>query len=300
MGALPDNSETRNKLKDMVEQIESPFGSTPKPELPRVQLNEISYAAPSDEFLRITAENALADHRREGEKNLRDNSAENAKTLASKRTAYESARDGDMALLGEQYEAASRAIDNDAIRRGLARSSVAAVNKGELESEYLKRNADIVSEYGKKISELDAEIAAVDGKLKTALNDFNLSYATKLNAKLAELKTERDERVQEVTKFNNDVRAKQAAIDATRAKTESDLYTAAIKQDRQAQDLDSVSPENRDKIYQAVYDKMDEYLGAMTPQQAKLELLNHSFYRQHLSNYYYYKLMDKYGRLGQE
>ncbi len=300
MGALPDNSESRNKLKDIVEQLESPFGSVAKQELPKVTLDEINYTAPSDEFLKINAENALADYRASGEKAIRDNSAESAKTLASQRDAYEKGRDADRTALNEQYDRSAHAIDNDAIKRGLARSSIVSVNKGELENQYLKLNAEIAAEYGKKISDIDAEIAAIDGKLKTALNDFNLSYATKLNEKLAELRSERDKRVQEVVKFNNDVRAKQADLDGERAKTESDLYSAAIKQEQSSQDLDSLSPENRDKIFQAVYDKMDEYLGGMTPQQAKLELLNHTFYRQHLSNYYYNKLMDKYGRIKPE
>lgn len=296
MGALPDNSDSRKELEDEIKRLESNVASAEKTTLPTVTLDEISYDAPSDEYLKMTAENSLEGYRNDQIKAINERSAENAKTMANQREAYITNRDSDIAALDESYNAAARAVDNDAVKRGLARSSIAAVNKSELEAEYLKRNADIVSSYGKKISELDSEIAAVDSKLKAALDDFNLTYATKLNEKLAELKNERDKKIEAVTKFNNDVRVKQAALDSSKAKTESDLHTAAINREKTATSLDGLTAEERDGIYKSVYEAMDAYLGSMDKQQAKMELLNHSLYRQHLSNYYYYKLMDKYGR----
>ncbi|MDE6401066.1 MAG: hypothetical protein K2L54_00460, partial [Clostridiales bacterium] len=196
MGQLPDNSEGRNKLEDEIKRLEtSAYGSIGKKTLPRVELDEIDYTAPTDEYLAVKAENSLADYRTDEINAIRDRSENDVKQKSAQRDAYISDRDGERAALAESYEAAVRAVDADAVKRGLARSSVAAVGRSELESEYLKRNADVVQSYGKKIAELDNEIAAADGKLRAALDDFNLSYATKLNQKIAELKAERDEKI---------------------------------------------------------------------------------------------------------
>ncbi len=49
-------------------------------------------------------------------------------------------------------------------------------------------------------------------------------------------------------------------------------------------------------MYKSIYKLMDEYLGGMDKGEARLELINHSLYRDHLSSYYYARLFDKYGR----
>ncbi|MBD5131958.1 MAG: hypothetical protein HDT28_05135 [Clostridiales bacterium] len=294
---FPDNSKDREELENIVKQYETPLYDATKPQLPQTKLSELSYTAPSDEYLKIKAENELYDYKTSGEQAVRDQSAADGKALQDTKDAYLQNRDSEIAALDKQYEEGVRAVDNDAIKRGLARSSIAAVNRAELEKEYIKSNADIASSYGKKISELDKDIAQISSKLQSALNDFNLSYASKLNQTLSSLKDERDKKIIEVEKYNNSVREKQAELDGERMKLESDLYSAQLSQEKQANGLSLLNSEQRDEIYKAVYGKMNEYLASLTPQQAKLELLNHSFYRQHLSNYYYNKLLDQYGSL---
>lgn len=296
MGTIPNNTDARDKLEEEIKRLESVEGGTKKQKLPAVKMDEINYEAPSDESLRSSAENNLSDYRKEQTDAIKQNSETTAKELSDRKDAYIKSRDEDISALEGSYQNAVRAVDSDAIKRGIARSSVAAVARGELEKEYLSRNADISESYGKKISQLDSDIAALDGKLRTALNGFNLSYATRLNAEITRLKAERDDKIAAVTKYNNEVRAKQAQLDADRKKTESDLYSAALDQEKKEKSLDSLSSEERDKIYRSVYDQMDGFLSSLSPQEAKLEINNHSLYRQHLSNYYYYRLYDKYGR----
>ena len=253
MEKYPNNSEERSKLEEEIKRLESSaFGSVGKPTLSQTELNEIEYTPPTDEYLAVEAENSLANDRADQIQAIRDRSENEVKQNTAVRDAYISDRDGERATLAENYEAAVRAVDNDAIKRGLARSSVAAVGRSELESEYLKRNADVEKSYGKKIAELDGEIAAADGKLRAALDDFNLSYATRLNQKIAELKAERDQKIERVTSFNNSVREKQAKLDADKLKTESDLFSAAIEQKKKANSADGLSASERDKLFKSV------------------------------------------------
>ena len=296
MSSTVQKNEGRDKLAEEVKRLETTEHGAAKKSLPGVELQEMEYTPPTDDELRSAAEGAMDDYRRREEKALRDKSANSAKELASQKDALTAAKNSDMAELDEAYRSASDAIDSDVIKRGLARSSIAATEKGDLQTEYLKRSADITSAYGKSLSDIDTQIASLDTKLRAALDDFNLSYAAKLNEKLLELKTERDKRMDEVLKYNNEVKKSQAKLDADRAKTESDLYSDALAQEKAENNLSKLPAERRDAIYQAVFKQMDAFLGSMTDEEAKIELLNHSFYREHLSNYYYNRLLDKYGR----
>ena len=289
-------NEERDKLLEEIGRLEENSSSAMKPSLPKVTLQEKQYTAPDDATLKSKAESELADYRRNTENSLRQKSADKEEELNARRSAYDEARRSTEADLEKQYEAAARAIDNDAVRRGLARSSIAAVERGALEREYLGKSADVARDYANKISQLETDIASVNRKLQDALNDFNLTYAAKLTNRLNELKAEREKKMEEVIEYNNEVKRKQASLDYDRMKTESDLYSDALSQEKQANSLSGVPAERMDEIYKAVYKKMDEFLGSLDPTQALLEIRNHSLYRQHLSNYYYNRLYDKYGR----
>lgn len=295
MSKANDVNDERDKLKEQIERLETSDGNIAVPRLPSVKLEEKQYLPPSDAELEQSALGELQDYKTRGEQTLRERSKADADAMTAKRDAYIDGRDAELSALGERYETAVRATDADAVKRGLARSSVAAVNRGELESEYLRKNADVARTYGKKLSELDADIAAVDDKLRAALNDFNLSYAVKLNGRLSELKAECAQKVNDVAEYNNKIRAEQAKMDADRAKTESDLLSDALARERVAKSSDKLSSEARDKLYRAVYAQMDGFLGSMSPDAARIEIRNHSYYREHLSDYYYKRLYDKYG-----
>lgn len=291
---IKNNSDGRDALLDEIERLEKTDAGVSKPRLPQTRLDNMEYTPATDAEIADAAKTELDESRRKGEQAVRDKNAEEAKTFSAQRENYEKALSGALDSLARRYDAAVESANNDAVKRGLARSSIAAVNRGEIESEYLKQNTEIAETYGKKLSELDAEISALDGKLKTALDDFNLSYATRLDARINELKAERDRKTESVIKYNNEVRQKQAKLDEDRARAEAELYAQELKNKKASTNINDVSAAERDKIYRSVYDAMDKFLSGMDVQQARIELLNHTVYREHLSDYYYYRLYDKY------
>lgn len=291
-----DHSDKRLKLEEEIAALESAAVGVKKPTLPSVKLDELQYAPPSDAELYESATRELAGYKSDGERAVRENSAADARELNEKREAYAAALKSGVSALDADYDAAAGRIDADVIKRGLARSSIAVNAKSGLESERMQRAAEVRDEYGKRIAELDDKISSVGAKLTAALNDFNLSYAAKLNETLSALKAEREEKTQAVLKYNNDVKAKQAGLDAQKAKTESELYSAAIAQHKAESDVSSLPAAERERVYASVYNKLDEYLSGLSEEQARIELRNYPMYRSHLNDYYYYKLYDKYGR----
>lgn len=296
MATTNDYYENRRKLEDEIAGLESVYTNVSKPKLPTVTLEEMKYTPPTDDELKASAEQSLAGYKSSGESAIRDGSAANAKELDAKRAAQVDGLNREVSALDGSYQDAAARVDADVIKRGLARSSIAVNAKSGLESEYLDRVAAVREDYGKRIAELDGDIASVGAKLTAALNDFNLSYAAKLNETLSKLQAEREEKAQAVIKYNNDIKAKQASLDAQRAKTESELYSEAIKQNQSVSSVSALPAAKREEVYKAVYDKLDAYLSALPASQARIEIRNYPMYRSHLSDFYYYKLYDKYAR----
>lgn len=296
MGYLNTSSSSgRDKLAEEIVDIESVASGVVKPSLPSTTLKEWEYTPPSDEQLAVSAENSLADYKLDQENAIKANSDSTRNELVSKRNEYVSKLNSELENLYSTYRQASDNIDSDVLKRGLARSTIATNSKSDLEKSHATAVAKTQNEYGTVIAELDADIASTQSKLETALNDFNLTYATKLAQKLDELKSERAEQSEKVLKYNNEVKKDQAELDANKLKTESSLYSDALDQATKI-NLDSLSEEKRNEVYKAVYEKMNSFLASLSKEQAKSELANQKLYRQHLSDYYYYKLYDKYGR----
>lgn len=291
---MDNYSDTRRKLEEEIAELEkaSEAKVPAKPALPSVKLEEKTYDPPSDKSLAEQAEIGLDDYKRQGEASIRDKSAAGERELVSARDAYETNMKRELDAAEEDYNAAAKRVDADVIKRGLARSSVAVNAKNELNGDLLERTAAVRESYGKRIAELDAQISDVGNKLQSALNDFNLAYAVKLNDALNSLKAERDKKIEETREYNNTVKAKQAALDEQKARAESDLYTAAINQNKKLAYVDG----EEDALYESIFNRMDAFLGSLDTNRARLEINNHSFYREHLNDYYYYKLFDKYGR----
>lgn len=291
-----DFASRREQLENEIKELESARTEVEKPELPAVKLEEKKYSPPSDAQLENAAAAALAEYKTQNEQAIAAKNAADAQGYAAQKKAAEKQLGEQIAALDEAYKSAAQRVDNDVLKRGLARSSIAVNSKERLEGEYLGKAASVRSELGGKIAELDGQIAATGDKLKAALNDFNLTYAAKLNDKLESLKAEREKKLDEVLEYNNKIKSEQASLDAEREKTESKLYSDALDQRKKASSLDYLSDKERDDIYKSVYNKLDAYLGSLSSKEAKHEIQNFSVYRDHLSNKYFYMLYDKYGR----
>ena len=167
-------------------------------------------------------------------------------------------------------------------------------NNGFSDSDAEKRIKMDLLKLREQIDAIDEQIVDLYEKrmdISRQVAEFKIETGKKVFDKVRE-----DEKLRKVTEYNNSVREKQAKLDADRLKTENDLYLDAIKLQKQATSVDNLSAEERNAVYSAVFDKMDEYLSGMSAEQARLELRNHTLYRDHLSDYYFYKLYDKYGR----
>lgn len=129
------------------------------------------------------------------------------------------------------------------------------------------------------------------------MDDFNISYTAKLTEEINRLKAQRDELMSEALKYNNSLTEKENEEKLERQKAESELYTEALGQAKAERELqDNLSAAEQDKKYQEIYGVLRDKLLTMSAQEAQNEIKNNSIYRAYLSDAYFYKLYDEFGR----
>ena len=104
------------------------------------------------------------------------------------------------------YDSAKENANGDAIKRGIARSSIIAELLKEYDKEKLAAIENRNAETQKQISEIDDEIAGLSGELNASLKKFDMEKAIEVNEKLEKLKAEREKRNAETIKYNNQVK----------------------------------------------------------------------------------------------
>ena len=301
--ATKDNdnkNESSKDYNDVLDKIDELYSSAmdEKPSLGEtVSYERMTYDAPTDEEISESAKSSLASYAESSKNSIDNEIATLISKYGSDKDANASAYANTLKSLNEAYEKAKEESNNDALRRGLARSSIAANTAAALSKSKAEASGNAAAAYEKANAEIDAQIAGLEVKRQKAMDEFNIAYTAKLTQEINRLKAEREEKKSEVIKYNNSLAEKENKYAIDKAKTESDLYTESLAQQKEANKLkENPDAVTQDKIYQQVYTLLRDKLLTMSAAEAKEEVSKNTIYRQYLSNAYYYKLYDEFAR----
>ena len=101
----------------------------------------------------------------------------------------------------QTYQAAWRDNLDDLSRKGLSHSSVADLTEKEITSGYRAAMGEADAAYRQKVAAIDKKIEKAQTAYESALKNYEISYAIKLEDKLNRLKEERDRAVE---KYNEE------------------------------------------------------------------------------------------------
>lgn len=166
--------------------------------------------------------------------------------------------------INEIYDHQSLSVESQAIKRGLARSSIVINQLSKVESDRANKLNENLDDINNKVNNIENEINELIISRDDALKNLDLDYAEELELRLEESKNEYKKAVDEVIEFNNNV-----------FKLESEYklkYEAEkIKWKENVLDLNKYGyDEFRTKIKNAKYDYMISYLSNFS----KVEALN--------------------------
>lgn len=211
------------------------------------KLNEKTYDAPTDEeIIKTATEEEKANTARK--KQAAEAVAEEKKAaLDLQKAGYENYAKESEKRISDSYETAKNNASDEAIKRGIARSSIISEQLKDFDEAKIKDVENAYATAREKIAEADEKIVSLTEELSKAVASYDMEEAVKINERINALKEERTKKQNEVTEYNN-------ALKEKRAKTLSSLGLSGM-------DL--------------VEEKSDEYIAA---QNEKLQAL-YKYYR---------------------
>lgn len=211
------------------------------------KLNEKTYDAPTDEeIIKTATEEEKANTARK--KQAAEAVAEEKKAaLDLQKAGYENYAKESEKRISNSYETAKNNASDEAIKRGIARSSIISEQLKDFDEAKIKDVENAYVTAREKIAEADEKIGSLTEELSKAVASYDMEEAVKINERINALKEERTKKQNEVTEYNN-------ALKEKRAKTLSSLGLSGM-------DL--------------VEEKSDEYIAA---QNEKLQAL-YKYYR---------------------
>ena len=129
------------------------------------------------------------------------------KTQAQKETVKNSG-ESEKTSVENNYDTSKKEAENQALKRGLGRSSVIMNVLDNYDESKNTQLAAIEKNLNESLAAIDKELLSLESEKKTAMNNLELEKSVELAKKISDLKDERDAKTAEVTEFNNNVTEK--------------------------------------------------------------------------------------------
>lgn len=257
------------------------------------QYEKMEYDALTDEEIENIAKSEADKYYNSKYNEINENLESNKKQLESNKNEYISSAEQNINQIAEIYNASKKNIENDALKRGLGRSSIVGERLENLETEKSGQESEIYKALNQNLADINIQISELETQKASALNELDVEKAVVLNDKLNELINERTKKQEEVTNYNNDIQEKINSYNAARNKTlnqylseYSDITTGKVSDD----DYNRIKSEEYLSRYNAAYDFYRFYPTDMARQMIK----DNSMLKNYLGESYYETLLDKF------
>lgn len=206
----------------------------------------------TDEELEKQAEENARKKVENENRELEKTTAEKIGDLSDKAESKKNALSESEREISARYDEAKKQASNEALKRGLGRSSIILNLIKEYDAGKLKDIGERKSVAAKELEEIDGEIERLGKELKSSLEKTDMKTAFELNEQLTELKKARDEANEKALVYNNTLAGKLADF---RRKIENSGDPEMIVENARAQ-RDAYYDEMLKKIV-AYYSKLD-------------------------------------------
>lgn len=288
--SINNSEKKRKKVEDLlsaidnVEKLTQPVSANAGSE---IALSRKQTPVKTTEEIEKEAQNSLATYKSEQEKSIADeNKEKESKLIADKETLLKSGEQEKNTLEG-YYANAKQNVSDEALKRGLARSSIVINQLGAFDQDQISRYAKIDEQINDKINSLEFELSGLQGELTSALNDFNVSYATKLQEKISQLNGQLEAQVNSALEYNNEIALQEAKFNQGIADLQKEMDDATFEQGVDLLELQAKYGANvvNKFLQDNVYKETKKYLNTLSKEEA-LEILNDENVKSRLGSLY--------------
>lgn len=231
VNAINTTEKSKDKLKefyDKLNEVSSSFGvsgnTEVKPE--KVELEKMEFTMPTQSEIIASSENSLKDYKDSEIQNINDSYKLKLDELNTNKQDLVKTTDSTKESLNSYYSNAKNNAESQALKRGLARSSIIINQLGAFDAEKIADYKKLDEELNTQINAINFEISALDGQKQNALNNFNVSYAVKLQEKINSLTEELNKKQNEVIEYNNEIALKEAEFNKSVDKLNAEIEQA--------------------------------------------------------------------------
>lgn len=234
-------------------------------------LKEIEYTPESDDSIIKRAQSAIDSEKNVSRTKIDDKYRDAVEALQEDKKSARETLSNSYSNLEKLYDELKERANNDSIRRGMARSSVATNRLDELDRQHLSSATEAEKSYIGAVAQIDAEISKLQRDKDNALDQLDLKSAADLEESIGKLKNERDEKVKEYEQYNNEIRKKQDSFQEDRQKKINNYIADAEKKkqekEKEQQEYESKygysgeKLENYSERYRIAYD----FYSALSP-----------------------------------
>lgn len=285
--------ELLDKIKDFNSKFDNSTSDLPSNDLDLKKLEDIVI---DDNAIEKQANDELADYKKSNVDKIYNQTKAKEEELNLNKESLKENYSSSKARIEENYDNARQKASDDALRRGLSRSSIVinqldAFNKEELDL-YNQLDKDLTA----KINQVDFELNALQTQQDLALSEFDIAYAVKLNSKINSLKQELLEKQNEVVKYNNQIAEKEAQYKLKYEQLEQDLKNDAWDKEKDLMNITTKYGSNAVQRYKQnqIYNMVDEYLASLSKEEAIKILENNNEIRNYLTSTNLNTLLKKY------
>ena len=185
----------------------------------------------NDEKIKEQATNELSDFKNSTIKNIETESENKKNELNQNKNDLKNTLDESVSNLNSYYDNVKQQTSDDALKRGLSRSSIVVNKLDAFNKEQLDNFNKLNEEYSSSINSINFELQSLEGQKKKALNEFDIEYAYKLSEKISDLTDDLNKKQAEITKYNNDIAKIEADYEIKYAELKKQLEKANKEND---------------------------------------------------------------------
>lgn len=284
---LQDTTKVGGEIFEKFNQIDKKYNSLNGSET-NLNLKEISFEKPTEEDVKQKAENNLFDYKNTNINSINEKYDNKIESIEEQKGKIDNNKQESLIGLENKYAKVKEEAKNDAIKRGLARSSIIVNTLSGLDRGMMQDLKELETKANDKISALNEQKSLLEQQKQNALNSFDITYAVKLQNEIDSINSNILKNEQEAIKYNNEIAKLQAKWEKEQEDGNFDKTSNLVGLiGKYGTAVFDVLKQNEK------YAVASEYFAQLNKEDAILELQNNPKYKENLGTSGYNKLVKE-------
>lgn len=264
-----DSSKTSSSLKDkpvkdIIEDLKNIYETYQRKDYidapDSLGLETKTVQEKNDEDFLNEAKNSLDQKYKTKTKQTSDTFEEKINTAMKKRDEETEKYKSNKQEIDEIYSQSKTNTENQALKRGLARSSIVINQLASIENSKAQELTNLLNDYTKSLEEKELNIEDLTNQKENALKELDIEYALELDEKIADLKNDYEKEKNEVIEFNNQVKKLEAEyqLKLDNEKQDKQTHLNKLEKDYGVDVTQSIISEKQFEYLKAYFDSFDK------------------------------------------